>query len=504
MGRNLKHMKNTFLLFITLIYCFFNMANAQSLSFGGDDDYVSLNSNLSATSGTWEAWIWKEEWGIYGDERLFGNGINYPDPNSLYISLHPSVGFHFRYGGQPDIDNVYVASLATTTLLSFTWHHLAATWDYDGTNTTLKIYLDGVLLSTATSPILITLSNSFYLGGNGDPAIPVFAGYMDEVHLWNTARTEAQIKNDMKCSFPPAQPGLITNYNFNEGIANGNNTSITYVNDISGNNNNGTLMNFEFTGGQTSNFTDDVNQVNPLPAITSISGISTTCAGDTITLTANGSATTFAWEVNSTLDTAISIDVNPTSTRFYALRASNVGCLVKDSIEITVRPLPSVSFNIIPGNYCLTDPSITLNASPSGGTFTGTGVTNDNFAPATSGIGVHLLKYTYTDLDNNCTNSDTAKVKVEDCTLNGIYEAYNENISVYPNPANEAFYIHIKETMNNATVQVYDLIGNKVLEESLSDNPSFLNFSTLNNAVYEVRVINNNMPIYHGKILKQK
>jgi hypothetical protein len=71
--------------------------------------------------------------------------------------------------------------------------------------------------------------------------------------------------------------------------------------------------------------------------------------------------------------------------------------------------------NVIPtitaiGPFCSSDPCVNLVGSPSGGTFTGTGVVNGQFCPTTAGAGSHVVTYTYTQ--NGCTFTATTTVIV--------------------------------------------------------------------------------------------
>ena len=52
-------------------------------------------------------------------------------------------------------------------------------------------------------------------------------------------------------------------------------------------------------------------------------------------------------------------------------------------------------------------------ASPTGGTFSGPGVSGNKFDPASAGVGTHNVTYTFTDA-NNCTNSVSRNIVVED------------------------------------------------------------------------------------------
>jgi hypothetical protein len=80
----------------------------------------------------------------------------------------------------------------------------------------------------------------------------------------------------------------------------------------------------------------------------------------------------------------------------------------------------------------------------------------------------------------------------------------NQNISIYPNPATDAFYLQTNTIFDNATVEVYDIIGQKVLVEKLQNNLTRLSLNNLNNAVYQIRVISNNVLIYQSKVIKQQ
>ena len=198
-----------------------------ALSFDGIDDYVTNNARLSGASGTWEAWVKKDDWSSLNDGRLFGNGISHPDANSFYVSLHDVVGFHFRYGGFADNANIAAHSnLNATTSLTPGWHHLAATWHSNDTLTRITTYVDGEFYAEKVTALKLgDLGTSSFIGG--DPLNPKFDGEMDEVRVWNTARTQAEIKGTMTASLIDGQQGLAYYYKFDDGVvdstSNGNN-----------------------------------------------------------------------------------------------------------------------------------------------------------------------------------------------------------------------------------------------------------------------------------------
>jgi hypothetical protein len=80
-----------------------------------------------------------------------------------------------------------------------------------------------------------------------------FNGVMDEVRIWNVARTQSEIQSNMNSELAGTETGLVAYYPFNQGIAAGNNTAISNVIDKTPNARNGVLYNFAKTG-TTSNF----------------------------------------------------------------------------------------------------------------------------------------------------------------------------------------------------------------------------------------------------------
>src|SRR5262249_13565679 len=121
------------------------------------------------------------------------------------------------------------------------WHHVAAV--YDGSNKYL--YIDGNL--DASLAVTGTISNSSYnvaIGENLEKTGRQFYGNIDEVRIWNIARTQAQIQADMSTSLCGTESGLVAYFPLNEGVVSNNNSSITLADDITANNNNGALTNF--------------------------------------------------------------------------------------------------------------------------------------------------------------------------------------------------------------------------------------------------------------------
>ena len=98
------------------------------------------------------------------------------------------------------------------------WHHAAAT--YDGS--TWNLYLDGALDATlavgkpanAATTSLTAVGSALTTAGT---AAGFFAGVVDEVRIWSTARTLGQIQAAKDSEITTAQTGLLGVWNLDEG-----------------------------------------------------------------------------------------------------------------------------------------------------------------------------------------------------------------------------------------------------------------------------------------------
>ena len=86
-------------------------------------------------------------------------------------------------------------------------------------------------------------------------------------------------------------------------------------------------------------------------------------------------------------------------------------CISDDTISTVVNSLPVVSFTGLAADYCIDATVATLVGTPTGGTFSGTGINGNDFSPATAGAGTHQIIYTYAD-GNGCISSDTSSTMV--------------------------------------------------------------------------------------------
>lgn len=185
----------------------------------------------------------------------------------------------------------------------------------------------------------------------------------------------------------------------------------------------------------------------------------------TTDLFTNAGATT-AYLANSN---AYSLYVKPTTTRTYTATAtSQFGCTITRDVTVTVNPNPVVSIGNLPSRICISDPEVQLTATPSGGSWSGPGVSGDKLIPAAiATVGTFPVRYTYTN-NFGCTTSDTAYAKIEDCPER-VRLLRDDAVIVFPNPNNGQFNVRINSTLyNKLTMRVYTSSGLAVSTRELT------------------------------------
>lgn len=187
-----------------------------------------------------------------------------------------------------------------------------------------------------------------------------------------------------------------------------------------------------------------------------ITGGDTICEGKFVNLvaSANGNVT-YGW--NNGANTA-TISVSPLGTFTYVVIADNGGCTGFASQEVFVKLIPTVDFTIASPFLCSSDAMITFTANPSGGMYTGAGVTMGNMFDPAVGVGTYTVDYAVT-VSNGCLASATQTIDVQLCT--GIANTINNaDLNLFPNPT--ASDVIIKSNKEMTSVLVYDFAGKLV------------------------------------------
>lgn len=221
--------------------------------------------------------------------------------------------------------------------------------------------------------------------------------------------------------------------------------------------------------------------VNALPVVTFTINPNQLCLNAAaLTLTANPNGGVYA-------GTGISGSVfNPslagagTFSASYSYTDAN-GCSATKNSSITVNALPSVSISSTKKFFCTNAPSLFLNANPSGGIYTGPGITNSSFSPSLAGVGTPTITYAYTD-GNNCSASAALVLTVSACTGIEQNNASNALLTIYPNPNHG--YFTIKGTQFTS-VNVINELGQAIKHLQLNETNDFqLHISDLAEGLY--------------------
>ncbi len=161
-------------------------------------------------------------------------------PNNDSYTMQISNGrpdMHIRSGGS------WHHIQSSTVLPLNQWSHVAGTFD----GNEIKVYVNGVLTGTLAFSGPIDVSSAIFRIG-GWAGGHNFSGRIDEVRVWNTARTQAEIQNTMNSQILSPPSSLVAYYKLNQGYPGGGNPGANTVTDASGNGNNGSLVGSSLDG----------------------------------------------------------------------------------------------------------------------------------------------------------------------------------------------------------------------------------------------------------------
>lgn len=195
--------------------------NEQFVTFNGSNQYISI----PATAGTrptatvsMSAWMKFGAFGVVtspiGNFQSGGYGFDFEDSGT-------SLAFSIAVGG-----TYKFAKYSTSNMTTNTWYHLVGT--YDGA--ALKLYVNGALVSTTaqTGAISYTYSNGLCVGVDAaasgcDTAATFFNGSVDDLAVWSSALTAAQVKSlymrqNCNDAYLPEVDSLIGLYRLDEAV----------------------------------------------------------------------------------------------------------------------------------------------------------------------------------------------------------------------------------------------------------------------------------------------
>ncbi len=234
----------------------------------------------------------------------------------------------------------------------------------------------------------------------------------------------------------------------------------------------------ETNTGQTAQGQQTVT-VYEVPANTvSVSGAIPACYGETLTLTADASGMNYLW---STGETTQSIQVNTAGN--YSVQISNpqhTACSVTSG-EIVVSFYPEIDNTV---TVQTNPPGLTANQSGAAYQWLDcdnnmtaiAGETQQSFIPTQSG------NYAVEITMNGC-------VSVSGCqniTVSGIDQVWLQKlVKIYPNPVENVLNL---ESQEKVSIQIINILGQKVLETVIEEGKHQINLNNLNSGTYFIRI----------------
>ena len=361
-------------------------------------------------------------------------------PNSFQIATNN--GFFVCLNSQPTLQN--------------TWYHAAAT--YDGS--IIKYYINGCLINSI--PASGNLVNNDLITGIGmqsqNPTATTenFKGNIDEVRIWNVARTEQEIQLNMNLLFPTTQPGLLAYYKFNNNYLN-------------------SQGNTAFDGVAQGTLSFDVEAPLFIP-LTLISALPTdaSCFGysdGSVSITALGTGA-LTYSIDGVTYLPGSTFSNLPAGTYTAYVKSPQGCIVTQTFTIGEPPEVPIPVMTYPSPLCETDNLVLQIDTLSGATCTWTGP--NNFS--TSSLDTVILNAGFINSGDysafftlNGCNSDTL---VETITVNPIY-----SIVIDTTICSNEFYALGNQNLNTAgsyMLALQTVAGcDSIINLTLNVNPSY-------------------------------
>lgn len=227
-----------------------------TISFNGTNQYISVptNSAFETNTATVEMWM-KPNWTsgtASGNPTLLGIRSNTGTRYSIHIS---------NFLNEISIWNGSTLSRIPFSFVQGNWYHVAAVMKPTAT----EIYINGNLIGTFGGIINTSVTGrNLNIGVAETPSMmELFKGEMDEIRVWNTARTATEILNNYGNPIGASSTGLVAYYKIEDGITNTSNATAKKVTDYTSNAFHGTLYNYFSANANLSSVTLSEGTLTP-------------------------------------------------------------------------------------------------------------------------------------------------------------------------------------------------------------------------------------------------
>jgi hypothetical protein len=180
-----------------------------ALDYDGIDDFARVLRQVQADF-TLEVWI-KTTTSRAGSNFYDGLGVIYADVAGSANDFGTSI-----LNGKFAFGTVDLTIQSTSTVTTGAWVHVAAVRVQ--ASGTMRVLVNGTQETQTTSGSTAQLNarSTIDFGGNTIDS-RFFKGMMDEVRIWNVARTTAQIQGAMKTRLAGNEAGLVGYWRFDDG-----------------------------------------------------------------------------------------------------------------------------------------------------------------------------------------------------------------------------------------------------------------------------------------------
>jgi hypothetical protein len=158
-------------------------------------------------------------------------------------------------------------------------------------------------------------------------------------------------------------------------------------------------------------------------------------------------------------------------------------------ISVVTSPV-DVTLALEPSWTCLATPAFALSGGlPVGGTYSGTGVSNGIFTPATAGVGNHFITYSFTDVNSGCTDFEMLALYVSPCLVSVDELSKQKNLRIAYSNNDAQLIVSASEIIQR--IELFDMNGKNVGEATVSATNYSMPVSNIAQGLYYVKVLYN-------------